>query len=60
VTGPRRYPETEDETHVEGYRGSGADPPRWSTVLGIVIPILVVLTLVVLHLTGVIGPGVHE
>jgi hypothetical protein len=54
-----RYPDAEDDTRVEGERGSATGTPRWITVLGIVIAILAVLTLVVLHLTGAIGPGLH-
>jgi hypothetical protein len=34
-------------------------PPRWLTVLGVVVAVLVVLMFVVLHLTGAVGPGVH-
>jgi hypothetical protein len=54
-----RYPDAEDDTGARADRRSAAGAPRWITVLGIVIAILVVLTLVVLHLTGAIGPGLH-
>jgi hypothetical protein len=59
VTGPPRYPDAED-TGVERDSRSGGGAPRWITVLGIVIAVLVVLTLIVLHLTGAVGPGVHQ
>ncbi|HEX9380988.1 MAG TPA: hypothetical protein VF891_05775 [Gaiellaceae bacterium] len=40
-----------------------ADPPagtpRWLSVLGIVVAILLVLLFVVLHVTGTLGPGAH-
>lgn len=33
--------------------------PRWVTVVGIIIAIVVVGLVAALHLTGVIGPGGH-
>jgi hypothetical protein len=46
---PPRYPDTD------------ADPgtPRWVKVGGIIIAIALVFVVVVLHLTGTIGPGAH-
>jgi hypothetical protein len=60
AAGLPRYPDTEDDTGAEPDRRSAAGAPRWIRVLGIVIAILVVLTLVALHLSGAIGPGVHQ
>lgn len=60
MAGLSRYPDAEADTGVERDRGSAAGAPPWIAVLGIVIAILVVLTLVVLHLTGAIGPGLHQ
>jgi hypothetical protein len=60
VTGLPSYPGTENGTDAEPNRGSAAGAPHWITVFGIVIAILMILTLVVLHLTGAIGPGVHQ
>jgi len=33
--------------------------PRWGAVAGIVLMMVLVAGLVVLHLTGVLGPGAH-
>jgi hypothetical protein len=51
--------DTGDDTGVGRDRGSATSTPRWLPVLGIVIAIVLVLLLVVLHLTGVLGPGAH-
>jgi predicted metalloprotease len=55
----RRRPE-----RFEDARGSGINPTgrgsRWGTVIGIVIVIAVVALLVFLHLSGTIGPGIHQ
>jgi hypothetical protein len=56
---PPSYPDTDDDTGVGPDRGSATSMPRWMPVLGIVIAIVLVLLLVVLHLTGVLGPGAH-
>jgi hypothetical protein len=56
---PPSYPDTDDDTAVAPDRGSATGRPRWVPVLGIVIAIVLVLLLVVLHLTGVLGPGAH-
>ena len=51
--------DTDDETGVGPGRGAAAGTPRWVAVLGIVIAVGLVLVFVVLHLTGVLGPGAH-
>jgi hypothetical protein len=56
---PPSYPDTRDDTGVGPDRGSSSSTPRWVPVVGIVIAIVLVLLLVVLHLTGVLGPGAH-
>jgi hypothetical protein len=56
---PPSYPDTGDDTGVGSDRGSATSTPRWVPVLGIAIAIVLVLLLVVLHLTGVLGPGAH-
>ena len=50
-----------------GSGDAGADPdrrptprrPRWTSVAGITLGIALVVLFVVLHLTGVLGPGGH-
>lgn len=51
--------ETSDETGVGPDRGSTASTPRWVSVVGIVIAIVLLLLLVGLHLSGALGPGLH-
>jgi hypothetical protein len=59
VADPPPYPDTGDDTGVGPDRGSATGTPRWVFVLGIIIAIVLVLLLVVLHLTGTLGPGAH-
>jgi dolichol kinase len=40
-------------------RISGSRRSRWKTIAGIAVALLVLVVFVVLHLTGVIGPGEH-
>jgi hypothetical protein len=40
-------------------RDPATSPPRWVTVLIVFVVVLFVSMLVVLHLTGVVGPGAH-
>jgi hypothetical protein len=56
---PPSYPDRGDDTGVAPDRGSATSTPRWVPVLGVGIAIVLVLLLVVLHLTGVLGPGAH-
>jgi len=56
---PPRYPDTGDDTGVGPDGGSATSTPRWVSVLGIIIAIVLVLLFVVLHLTGTLGPGAH-
>jgi hypothetical protein len=53
----RNFAATE-ETHMAD-RGSATSTPRWLPVLGIAVAIVLVVLLVVLHLTGTLGPGAH-
>jgi hypothetical protein len=50
-----QYPDTGDT----GERGTATSTPRRVLVLGITVAIVLILLLVVLHLTGVLGPGAH-
>lgn len=56
---PPRYPESEEDTGVSPDRGAASNTPRWMFVLGIIIVIALVGLMVLLHLTGTLGPGVH-
>lgn len=57
----RPYPDTDtdDDTGLGSDRESPTRTPRWMSVLGIVIAIVFLLLIVVLHLTGALGPGLH-
>jgi hypothetical protein len=53
---PPHHPDISDDT---GKSGSATGSPRWVSVLGIIIAIVLVLIVVVLHVTGTLGPGAH-
>lgn len=57
---PNRFPDTDDDSAVDPDRGLTGGTPRWVPMIVIVIAVLVVVLLVVLHLTGAIGPGLHQ
>jgi hypothetical protein len=50
---------TDDHTSAGPSGRSATGTPRWVPVLGVLIAIVLVGLLVVLHLTGVLGPGAH-
>jgi hypothetical protein len=56
---PPPYPGSGDDSGTESDRGSTGGAPRWVSVVGIIAFVVLVLLMVVLHLTGVIGPGTH-
>ena len=39
--------------------GRPCGAPRWKVVLGVTIAIALLVLIVLLHLTGTIGPGAH-
>ncbi|MBI2756760.1 MAG: hypothetical protein HYX52_08630 [Chloroflexi bacterium] len=47
------------DTDIGADRGSATGASRWVSVLGITAAIVVVLLIVVLHLTGTLGPGMN-
>jgi hypothetical protein len=52
------HPDT-DDAGVEPDRGPTTRTPRWVTVVGIIVAIVVFVLFIALHLTGVLGPGGH-
>lgn len=48
-----------DDSNAGPDRGSASGTPRWVSVLGIIIAIVLVVLVVLAHLTGTIGPGLH-
>jgi hypothetical protein len=56
---PDRHSETEDDAGRGPDREAASSTPRWVFVLGIIIAIALVGLMVLFHLTGTIGPGVH-
>jgi hypothetical protein len=53
------YPDRGDETDARPDRGPATGAPRWVSKVGIVVAVGLILLVVVLHLTGTIGPGAH-
>jgi len=58
MTGPPRHPGT-DVNGGPGHEGSPGGASRWGVVLGVTIAIALLALIVLLHLTGTIGPGAH-
>ena len=48
-----------EETHMADPPRHDTSTPRWVSVLGIIIAIVLVVLFVVLHVTGTLGPGDH-
>jgi hypothetical protein len=53
------HSEPGEEERMRVDLGPAPSPPRWMTVAGTVVVILVILAFVVLHLSGVMGSGGH-
>lgn len=60
---PPRFPDTEEGTGVGHHRRGATRKRRWPSILGKIIAIAIavgfVVLIVLLHLTGTFGPGVH-
>ena len=53
------YIDTDDQGGAGPKRGATTGTPPWVYVLGIVLAIALVVLLIVLHLSGILGPGLH-
>lgn len=56
---PPPYPGRGDDTGADADGASSPGAPRWVSVAAIAGFVVLVVLMVVLHLTGVIGPGTH-
>ncbi|MBJ7608862.1 MAG: hypothetical protein JF887_05460 [Candidatus Dormibacteraeota bacterium] len=54
-----RFPNADRDTDTSAEHVSTTGRPRWVAVLGIGLAIALVVLVMVLHVTGVIGPGSH-
>ena len=57
---PRRDHDRQDDPDARRHDGPTTSTPRWVPVVGIVIAIALIALIVVLHLTGTLGGGVHQ
>lgn len=54
------HPDSDHEAGgVPGRGPNTGGTPRWVSVVGIIVAIVVVVLFAALHLTGVLGPGAH-
>ena len=56
---PHSEPDPGPETGGQARRGLANRRSRWVMVAGLIVAIALVLLMVVLHVTGVLGPGDH-
>lgn len=53
------HPDTGSEARSGPSLASGSGRSRWKMIVGIAAVIIGLVAIVVLHLTGVLGPGEH-
>jgi hypothetical protein len=58
MTDPPRRPQSEQNGDPSTV-GSRSGASRWGIVVGIAIAVTLIALIVLLHLTGTIGPGAH-
>jgi hypothetical protein len=56
---PPRHPDPEEDAGRDPARGAATRTPRWVFVLGIVIAVALLGLVVLLHVSGTLGPGAH-
>jgi hypothetical protein len=56
---PPRSPKTEDEARRGADGAAASSTPRWVLILVAIVAVALLGLMVLLHLTGTLGPGVH-
>ncbi len=56
---PHSDPDSGSASGTGPHRDRRGRTPRWVSVAGIVLAVALVVVLVVLHVTGVVGPGAN-
>ena len=56
---PPRFPKTEDEARRGADGGLASSTPRWVLILVAIVAVALLGLMVLLHLTGILGPGLH-